>query len=363
MTKETQTMTAKKPIAWLAASAFAGLLALAPHAQAATPTLNLFTWSDYIDPDMLKAFEKQCNCKVIETDYESNAEMAAKLKAGGVSQYDVVVPSSYYVPEMADEGLLQPIDQSKIPNFKNLFPKFQNPDYDPNDKYSIPYQWGTTGIVYDPAKIKDPVQSWGILFDPKANPSYPFVLPKGEGRDQIGAACAYLGYGFNCSEKSQWIAAAKLIEQTKKRPNFAGFVDETPALDQMKSGLIAISVAYNGDVAECYADGSCAKLKYYIPKEGSEIWVDTMAIPAKAPNPQLALEFINFILDAKNGADLSNFNEYASPNQAAQSGLTGVLATPLITPTADEEKNLHFLQPLRGAQYKLFNQIWTSVLQ
>lgn len=340
----------------------AGLLAHAP-ARADTPVLNLFIWSQYIDPVLEQSFEKQCGCKVVETDYESNAEMAAKLQAGGDSQYDVVVPSSYYVPELTDEGLIQPIDHTQVPNFKNIAAKFQNPDYDPGDKYSIPYQWGTTGIVYDPAKIKDPGTSWALLFDPKMNAKYPFVLPKGEGRDQIGAACAYLGYGFNCSEESQWLAAAKLIETTKKRPNFAGFVDETPALDQMKSGLIADSVAYNGDVAECYADGSCAKLKYFLPTDGSEIWVDTMAIPAHAPHPKLALEFINFILDAANGADLSNFNEYASPNAASQKQLSGLMSTELIVPTAAQMQHLQFLAPLRGAQYKLFNQIWTSVLQ
>ena len=121
--------------------------------------------------------------------------------------------------------------------------------------------------------------------------------------------------------------------------------------------------AYNGDIATCYADGSCTNLKYYLPSQGTEIWVDTMAIPAHAPNPQLALEFINFILSAHTGADLSNFNEYASPNQASQQYLTGILATQLIVPSADDMKRLQFLAPLRGAQYKLFNQIWTSVLQ
>jgi spermidine/putrescine transport system substrate-binding protein len=354
-----------KYLTWLAAAALAAGIAgtASQPARADQPTLNLFIWSDYIPDATIQGFELSCDCKVVETDYESNAEMAAKLKAGGDSQYDVVVPSSYYVPELADEGLIQPIDHTQISNFGNLFPKFQNPTYDPNDKYSIPYQWGTTGIVYDPAKLKNPPTSWSILFDPKANPNFPFVLPKGEGRDQIGAACAYLGYGFNCSQENQWLAAAKLIVQTKARPNFAGFVDETPARDQMKSGLIAASMAYNGDIATCYADGSCPTLKFFLPSEGSEIWVDTMAIPAHAPNPQLALEFINFILAAHNGADLSNFNEYASPNQASQPFLTGVLNTPLITPTDDQEKNLQFLAPLRGAQYKLFNDIWTSVLQ
>jgi spermidine/putrescine transport system substrate-binding protein len=332
-------------------------------AHADTPVLNLFIWSDYISESIIDGFELECGCKVVETDYESNAEMAAKLKAGGDSQYDLVVPSSYYVPELADEGLIQPIDHSQITNFGNLFPKFQNPDYDPGDKYSIPYQWGTTGIVYDPKKIPNPGTGWDVLYDPKVNPNFPFVLPKGEGRDQIASACAYLGYGFNCSQESQWLAAAKLIEQTKKRPNFAGFVDETPARDQMKSGLIAVSTAYNGDIATCYADGSCSNLKFYLPSQGTEIWVDTMAIPSHAPNPQLALQFINFILAAHNGADLSNFNQYASPNQASQQYLSGIMSSRLIVPNDDDMKRLMFLQPLRGAQYKLFNQIWTSVLQ
>jgi spermidine/putrescine transport system substrate-binding protein len=348
---------------FIAAGALALGLAALPAAHAAKPTLNLFIWSSYIDPNLLKSFETQCHCEVVETDYTNNAELEAKLRAGGDSQYDVIVPSSYYVPELQDEGLIQKLDHSKIPNFSNLMPRFQDPTYDPGDAYSIPYQWGTTGIVYDPAKIKNPPESWALIFDPKVNPDFPFVIPKGEGRDQIGAACAYLGYGFNCMEKSQWIAAAKLIEQTKKRRNFAGFVDDTPARDQMKSGLIAAALAYNGDIGQCYSDGSCKNLKFFLPKEGAEIWVDTMAIPAHAPHPELALQFINFILDASNGAALSNFNQYASPNAAAQKQLTGILASPLLNPPPEEMERLVFLAPLRGAQYKLFNQIWTSVLQ
>ena len=347
----------------LAAGALAMGLGLPQMAKADQPTLNLFIWSAYIDPALITAFEKQCNCKLVETDYESNAEMEAKLKTGGDAEYDVVVPSSYYVPEMVDEGLLAPIDHSKLSNFSNLGARFQNPTYDPGDKYSIPYQWGTTGVLYDPAKIKTTPTGWGLLYNPAENSKFPFVIPKGEGRDQIGSACAYLGYGFNCGTEAQWLAAAKLIEATKKRPNFAGFVDETPARDQMKSGLIAAGMAYNGDVGQCYADGTCKTLKFYLPKEGSEIWVDTMAIPAHAPHPELALQFINFILDANNGADLSNFNQYASPNAASQKQLTGIMASALINPPETEMTNLQFLAPLRGAKYKLFNQIWTSVLQ
>lgn len=340
------------------------VLGSAPRAaQADEPTLNLFNWADYIDPALVTQFEAKCHCKVVESDYESNAEMEAKLRAGGDSQYDVVVPSNYEIAELVAEGLIQPIDHSKLSNFDNLIPRFQNPTYDPDDKYSIPYQWGTTGMVYDPAKIQNPPQGWALLFDPKVNLSYPFVVPKGEGRGQIGAACAYLGYGFNCSEESQWIAAAKLIQETKKRSNFAGFVDETPALGQMKTGLIAVSMGFNGDVGSCHADGSCKTLQYFIPKEGSDIWVDTMAIPTHAPHPELALQFIDFILDAKNGADLSNYNAYASPNAASKPLLDPSLLTPMFYPTPDEMNRLVFLTPLSGKKLKLFNDIWTTVLK
>lgn len=304
------------------------------QAQTAEPVLNLYTWSSYIDPALITKFEAQCHCKLVETDYDSNSEMMAKLKLGGVSQYDVIVPTSFVVRELADEGLIQPIDHTKLSNFSNLIPRFQNPTYDPDDKYSIPYQWGTTGLVYNPAKLKNPPQSWALLFDPKANPNYPFVLPKGEGRNEISAACAYLGYGFDCMKQSEWVAAARLIKATRQRQNFSGFVDETPALSQMKNKLIALSIGFNGDVGNCHADGSCRTLQYFIPKEGSDMWVDTMAITAHARQPALALEFINFILDAKNGADLSNYNQYASPNAAARPMLQPTLLTPMLSPRA-----------------------------
>lgn len=327
------------------------------------PTLNLYTWSDYIDPALITKFEAQCHCKLVETDYDSNSEMMAKLRLGGDAQYDVVVPTGFVVREMADEGLIQPVDHSKLSNFSNLIPRFQNPAYDPGDKYSIPYQWGTTGLVYDPAKLKTPPQSWSLLFDPAVNTNYPFVLPKGEGRNEISAACAYLGYGFNCMQPSEWTAAAKLIKATRHRPNFSGFVDETPALSQMKNKLIALSIGFNGDVGNCHADGSCPTLQYFIPKEGSDMWVDTMAITAHAKQPALALAFINFILDAKNGADLSNFNQYASPNAAARPMLQPILLTPMFAPSGAEQDRLIFLSPLTGEKLKLFNAIWTSATE
>ncbi len=344
-------------------AAILGAFALPQAARAGEPTLNLFTWSDYIDPAMVKTFEKQCGCKVVETDYDSNSEMEAKLKAGADSQYDVVVPSSYYVARLVAEGLIQPLDHNAIPNFKNLATKFQDPTYDPGDKYSMPYQWGTTGIGYLKDQIKDPPHSWSLLFDPKVNPTYPFTLMSGSGQDTIGAACAYLGYGFACDTKAEWLAAAKLIQETRKRKNFAGFVDGLPERDQLKAKVNSAGMVFNGDVAASYADGSGKDIGFFLPKEGAEIWVDTMAIPAHAPNPKLGLEFINFILDAKEGAALSNYNAYSTPNAAAEPMLDPSLKTELVSPSAADFKLLHFLPPLAGAKLKLFNAIWTAAKQ
>jgi spermidine/putrescine transport system substrate-binding protein len=335
----------------------------APPARAAQPTLYLFNWQDYIGKGLIKAYEKHCNCKVVQSYYDSNSALDAKLKAGGDSQYDVVVPSSYFVPQLVHEKLIRRLDHKSIPNFRNLLAKFQNPNYDPHDSHSIPYQWGTTGIAYDKAKVKSPPDNWGLLFDPKENPSYPFALMGGSGRDTIGAACAYLGFGFTCNEKSQWIKAAKLVEATAKRKNFSGFVDGDPAMGQIKKGTIALGMTFNGAVAECYGDKSCLNAAYYLPKPGSEIWVDTMAIPAHAPNPKLAYDFINFILNAKQGARLSNYNLYASPNKAAIPYLVPEMKTRLVTPTSAEMKRLAFFPPLAGAKLQTFNAIWNAVRQ
>ena len=273
------------------------------------------------------------------------------------------MPSSYYIPQLVHEGLIRALDKQQLPNFKNLMARFQDPTYDPHDTHSIPYQWGTTGIAYMKTKLPNLPDSWSVLFDPKVNPSYPFAIMGGSGRDAMGAACAYLGYGFSCNKKSQWIAAAKLIEKTVKRPNFTGFVDGDPAMKQIKAGVIALGMTFNGSVAQCYDDRSCTNADYIVPKEGTEMWVDTMAIPSHAPHPQLAYDFINFILSAKAGAELSNSNLYASPNAAAKPYFDKLLDTALITPTAEQSKRLHFLEPLAGRQLQEFNAIWTAVRQ
>ncbi|MDD4934743.1 MAG: spermidine/putrescine ABC transporter substrate-binding protein [Acidiphilium sp.] len=340
-----------------------GMIGMQPAAHAADKTLYLFNWQDYIGKGLIKKYEAHCGCTVVQTYYDSNSALAAKLKAGGDSQYDVVVPSSYYVPQLIHENLIRPLDKKDIPNFRYLIAKFKNPTYDQNDAHSMPYQWGTTGIGYQKTQIATLPESWAVLFDPKLNPTYPFALMGGSGRDTMGAACAYLGYRFTCNRKSEWIKAAKLIEKTEKRKNFTGFVDGDPTMGQIKKGTITIGMTFNGAVAECYDDKSCLNSAYLLPKQGTEIWVDTMAIPTHAPNPKLAYDFINFILSAKAGAELSNFNLYGSPNAASEPMLSSELKTPLIKPTSAQLKYLHFLPPLSGTKLQTFNAIWTAVRQ
>ena len=339
------------------------LMAALPVSASAQETLNLFNWTEYMNPKIIKQFESKYHVKVVQTYYSSNAELMAKLMAGGASQYDVVVPSNYMIQRLAEAKLIQKLDKAKLSNFKNLMPQFQNTAYDPNDAYAIPYQWGTTALAYDTRKFKNPPQTWGVLFDPKVNPSYPFAMMGGSGQDMIGAACAYLGYGMGCDKLDQWKAAAKLIVETKHRHNFVGFVDGTPALHQMEKGIIAAGMVYNGDLAnEIESSPKATKyIKYVIPKGGAEVWVDNMAIPANAPHPKLAYEFINFILDAKIGAELSNYNVYASPNAASRPYLDKVLNSELVQPTAEQWKRLQYVPVLQGQKLAQFQAIWNAV--
>lgn len=340
------------------------VLALSAGQAAAAPAkkLYLFNWSQYMSPAILKAFEKKYNVKVVRNFYGSNPELFAKLRAGGDSQYDVIFPSNYFVPRLVKTGLIQPLNKSEIPNFKNLLPRFRDPSYDPQGKYTAAYQWGDTGIAYNTKKLPNAPDSWSILFDPKVNPKYPFAMG-GDAQVMFGAACAYQGHGYDCTGKDNWKQAAKLVLKNKKRSNFSSFVDGTPVLQRLARGNVAAGVTFNGDYVFFKKQNpkAFANIKFIVPKEGSELWVDTMAIPARAPHPKLANEFINFILNAKIGAQLSNWNSYTSPNKASQPLLNKELQQPPIMPTETQLKRLHYTPAIGGDQLQFVQQLWTSV--
>lgn len=332
--------------------------------------LYLYNWAQYMDPAILKKFEEKYDVEVVRSFFSSNPELFAKMQAGGVSQYDVIFPSSYYIPRLVDTGLIQPLNLDWIPNYDNLLPKFQNPPYDPGGKdkvYSVAYQWGTTGILYNEKIFSDPPHTWALLFDPDINSKYPFSMIT-DPLVMMGAACVYLGYKYTCTKtasKKVLKQATQLLIKTKNRPNFSGFVDGTPAVRQVARGNLKVAVTWNGDFwwEKVRHPDMYEHIKYFLPKGGTEIWADTMAIPSKAPHPKLAHKFINFILKPKIGAQLSNWNSYPSPNEASQPYINERISKPPVTPSRAAIKNvLHFSPVVKGKRLKLINQLWSLVL-
>ncbi len=327
---------------------------------AAGQELKIFIWSEYMDEEnMPKAFEKATGIKVRLDLYESNEEMMAKLQAGGVSQYDIIVPSDYIMPSLINLKLIQPLDHSKIPNLKNLGKRFREVTFDPGNKYSVGWQWGTVGLMYDKTKVKDAdASSWSILFDPKKDPG-PFALIDSV-REMMGITLLYLGYDFNSVNPKELKSAADLLVKTKKRKSCMGFKGGVGGKNDVVAGTAVAAIVYNGDAIQAIGEDP-KRLSFTVPKEGSEIWLDNMCIPAKAPNPDAAHKWINWILDPKVGASLSNYNHYATPNEAAIPYLNKAdLENPSVWPTPEIMKTLHFTKDL-GKDNRIMDEAWTRV--
>ncbi|MGC8493950.1 MAG: polyamine ABC transporter substrate-binding protein [Syntrophobacteraceae bacterium] len=326
-------------------------------AWAAQKTLNLFIWSEYIDPKIPQEFEKATGIKVNITTYESNEAMMAKLQAGGDSEYDVIVPSSYVIKPLEHLHLVQKLNHSLIPNLKNLKKMFRNSPNDPGNVYSVAYQWGTTGLLYRKDKVKNFQNTWGLLFNEKMNQG-PFYLIDDE-RSMMGIALLYLGYPFNSTDPAQLKKAADLLVKVKKYPDCLGFRGGVGAKNDVVAGTAVAAIVYNGDAAKAINKNKNIPMAYTIPKEGSEIWYDNMMITDKAPHPKAANEFINFILSPKIGAQLSDYNEYATPNEASMPYIDkGDHDDPAIYPSEAVLKTLHTTRDL-GEKMKLLDAAWT----
>jgi spermidine/putrescine transport system substrate-binding protein len=326
----------------------------------AAEELNIYMWSEYIDPDIITDFETQTGLKVNLSLYESSDEMMAKIQyAGGVSQYDVVVISNMMVPLMARLKLLQPLNLDAIPNRKNLEAPFLNPGYDPGTKYSLAYQWGTVGLMYNKIKFPNLPPSWSVIFDPGKELGT-FVLID-EMRDQLGVALIYLGYSANTTNPEEVRKAGKLVLDAKKSPNAQGFEGGVGGKNRVAAETVDMAVVWNGDALRAIAEDKENRFAYVIPKEGSLVWADVMAIPAQAPHVGAAHQFINYILDANIGARLSTYTEYATPNHAAKKHLgQATLKNPVLYPPADVMKKLEYQQDV-GEHTQLYDEVWTAV--
>jgi spermidine/putrescine transport system substrate-binding protein len=331
------------------------VLLQALNAPAEKQTLNLFIWSEYIDPKVVADFEKQFACKVSIDLYEDVESMLAKVQGGGGSLYDVVVPTDHIVPAMIKLKLLAPLRHAHIPNLTNLDGKFANPPYDRGNKFTVAYQWGTLGVFARQAKGKPLPQSWGDFFDSQQQPGA-FLLIDSP-RDLIGAALKYKGHSVNSTDAKQLKEARDLIVAAKKRS--LGFDGSVGGKNKVLAKTANAAIVYSGEGVKGMADDP--ETVYFIPKEGGIIWVDNLAVLAKSPHRELAEKFINFLLDAKIGARLSNFIQYSSPNKAARQFIKPEdLKNPAIYPTPEIMARLEFLEDLE-VKMRLYDEVWTQV--
>ena len=270
--------------------------------------MNLYGWSDYVPQKLLDDFSAKYGIKVNYDTYSSNEEMLAKLQAGA-SGYDVVIPSDYTITIMVKQGMLDPLDMSQIPNFSNLDKRFTNLDYDPGNKYTIPYQWGTTALVYDKTTVPFEPKSYADLWDPRFKGR---LVLLDDDREVIGMALQVLGYNLNSTDAGQLQKAEqKLIEL---KPNILKFDSDTPE-NSIINGEAWAGLVYNGNASLAYA--SDANVVYICPTEGCVIWFDNLAIPKGAPHMDAAMAFLNFVLDPQQSMLISQEFPYSNPNAAA----------------------------------------------
>ncbi|WP_053364992.1 ABC transporter substrate-binding protein [Bacillus sp. FJAT-27245] len=272
-------------------------------------TLTIYNWGDYIDPDLIKRFEKETGISVVYETFDSNEAMMTKIKQGGTA-YDIAVPSEYMIDKMREEDLLIPLDHSKLPNLKNIDQRFMDLAFDPENKYSVPYFWGTVGIVYNPQLLGGKeITSWNDLWDPDLKNE---ILLVDGAREVIGMGLNSLGYSLNDTNKKHLRQAkAKLDELT---PNIKAIVgDEIKML--LANEEASIGLVWSGDAADIMGENE--DLDYVVPSEGSNLWFDNMVIPKTAKNTEAAHKFINFMLDPKIAAQNTEWVCYSTPNKEA----------------------------------------------
>ena len=334
--------------------------------------VRVYNWSDYIDEDLLTKFEEETGLDLIYDVFDSNEVLETKMLAGG-SGYDVVVPSGTFLQRQITAGAFQKLDMSQLPNAGNLWDVIQQrtAQYDPDNAYSINYMWGTTGIGINVGKVEEalgpdaPVDSLALVFDPAnmeklAGCGVHFLDAPAE---MIPAALAYLGEDPN-SQDPEVIAKAEAVF-TAIRPYVQKF-HSSEYINALANGDICVAFGWSGDILQARdrADeaGNDVEIAYNAPSEGALMWFDQMAIPVDAPNPEGAHVFLNFILDAQNMADASNYVYYANGNIASQPLLEeDVIGDPAIYPDEATLENLYTTTPYPARVQRTVTRLWTKI--
>lgn len=314
--------------------------------------LTVYNWGEYIDPALLKKFEKETGIHVIYETFDSNEAMITKVEQGGTN-YDIAIPSEYTIEQMKEKNLLLPVDHSKIPNLKNIEPDFLNLDFDKNNQYSIPYFWGTVGIVYNEKMLTKKLDftSWNQLWDPSLKGK---VLLVDSAREVLGMSLNSMNMSLNETDsKKLQQATNKLIDLS---PNVKAVIgDEVTQL--MVNEDASVALTWSGQAADMMYDNE--NLTYAVPDEGSNLWFDNMVIPKTSKNVDGAHKFINFMLDPENSAQNADYVGYSTPNKAALQLLDPeVINDERYYPSAEVRKNLHVYKNLGKEKIGEYNELF-----
>lgn len=330
-----------------------GLL-LQADAFAAANQLNVFMWSDYINPEVIKAFASKYDCQVNLSLYE-DAESMFALVQDGKTEFDLILPPAQMVPRLCQANLLAPLRHENIPNLKNLAAKFAGPPYDPGNKYTAGYLWGTIGIFARPPAGKKIEPSWAVVFDPKqAIGSFTLIASS---RELIGAALKYNGVSLNSANPAQLRQAGDLLAKTKRRS--LGLRDGIIGRNQVVAKAAAAAIVYSGDGLRAAKENPGTI--YFVPKEGAPLWMDNWAVLSRAPHRDMAERFIDHLLDPEVNARNANFLRYATPNQAAWRLLNSAdLNNPGLYPPREVMERCEFTQAVGGASAS-YDSLWEQL--
>ena len=330
------------------------MLALLPAAHA-EGVVNVFNWEDYIDPEALTLFETETGIKVNYMNFTTNEDMMVQVRTNP-SAFDVIFPSDYVIERLIKEDLLLELDMSLIPNAAGTLEWLQNPSYDPDHQYSVPYMWGTVGILYDTTRVSGPIDSWAVLFDEEYKGEV-FMLDSI--RDSLGLALKYLGYSMNTRDPLELNAAKDLLVKQKQDGIVKAYqVDETK--DKMVAGEGILGVVWSGDAQ--YAIDLNENLAYSVPKEGSNVWVDGMVVPKAAKNPENAHILINFLSRPDIARMNQDYIQYSTPIQGAVDLLgEEYLANPNLNPAKEIIDACEFFNDIPPEFMTIYNALWSQI--
>ena len=316
------------------------------------PVINVYNWGDYIDPSVIKDFQEEFNVKVNYNTFTTNEDMYVSIKKGGTS-YDVAFPSDYMIERMIHEDMLEKINKDNVPNLNNIEDRFLDLEFDPHNDYSVPYMWGTVGIIYNKTMVDDVVDSWDILWNEKYDGQ---ILMLDSQRDSMAIALKKLGYSMNSrGEKELEKAKEELIKQ---KPLVYAYVGDE-VKDLMVGKEAAIAVVWSGDAVAMIRNNS--DLEYVIPKEGTNLWFDNMVIPKNAKNKEMAEKFINFMQRPEIAAKNTDYVGYSTANYKAKELLPKDITNSKVAYPIDKEiENTEIFKDPKDI-IKLYDDIWLEI--